>query len=159
MTCFSHPTQILLISKVYIVPSMSDYDAVICDINIRANPPANPKRNVYLYIRADIEGPRRTLKERFELFQASRPETKSIRANWDQFKADIYNSINEFIPQRTLKNKRSLPWCMQTLGVSSVKSRDVITLHVATERNKFGVDLGISVSWYIKNYSYHTNNM
>ena len=30
---------------------------------------------------------------------------------------------------------------MQTSGVSSV-----ITLHVATERNKFGVDLGISVS-------------
>ena len=48
---------------------------------------------------------------------------------------------------------------MQTLGVSSVKSSDVITLHVATERNKFGVDLGISVRWYIKNYSQHTNNM
>ena len=87
------------------------FDAVICDINLRANSPPNPKRNVYLYIRADIEGPRRTLKERFELFQASRPETKSIQANWDQFKADIYNSINEFIPLRTLKNKRSPPWC------------------------------------------------
>ena len=159
MTCFSHPTQILLISKVYIVPSMSDYDAVICIINIRANPPANPKRNVYLYKRADIGRSSADTKERFELFQASRPETKSIRANWDQFKADIYNSIIEFIPQRTLKNKRSPPWCMQTLGVSSVKSRDVITVHVATERNKFGVDLGISVSWYIKHYSYHTNNM
>ena len=24
---------------------------------------------------------------------------------------DIYNSINEFLPQQTLKNKRSLPWC------------------------------------------------
>ena len=42
---------------------------------------------------------------------------------------------------------------MQTLGVSSVKSSDVITLHFATERNKFGVDLGISISCYIKNYS------
>ena len=58
-----------------------------------------------------MEGLRRKLKERFELFEASRPETKSIRTNWDQFKADIYNSINEFIPQQTLKNKRSLPWC------------------------------------------------
>ena len=58
-----------------------------------------------------MEGLRQKLKERFELFEASRPETKSIRANWDQFKADIYNSINEFIPQRTLKNKRSPPWC------------------------------------------------
>ena len=48
---------------------------------------------------------------------------------------------------------------MQTLGLSSVKSSDVITLHVTTERNKFGVDLGISISWYIKNYSYHTKNM
>ena len=90
---------------------MSDHDAVICDINLRANPPANPKWNVYLYKRADMEGLRRKLKERFELFEASRPETKSIRANWDQFKADIYNSINEFIPKRTLKNKRSPPWC------------------------------------------------
>ena len=90
---------------------MSDHDAVICDINLRANPPPNPKRNVYLYKRADMEGLRRKLKERFELFEASRPETKSIRANWDQFKADIYNSINEFIPQRTLKNKWSPSWC------------------------------------------------
>lgn len=104
----SHPD---LVDKVYTAPGMSDHDAVICDINFRANPPANPKRNVYLYKRADMEGLRRKLKECFELFQASHPE-KSIRTNWDQFKADVYNSINEFIPQRTLKNKRSLsPWC------------------------------------------------
>ena len=104
----SHPD---LVDKVYIVPGMSDHDAVICDINLRANLPANPKRNVYLHKRADMEGLRRKLKERFELFEASRPETKSIRTNWDQFKADINNSINEFIPQRTLKNKRSPLWC------------------------------------------------
>ena len=90
---------------------MSDHDAVIYDINLRANSPPNPERNVYLYKRADMEGLQRKLKERFEQFEASRPETKSIRANWDQFKADIYNSINEFIPQQTLKNKRSLSWC------------------------------------------------
>ena len=58
-----------------------------------------------------MESLRRKLKERFEQFEASCPETKSIRTNWEQFKADIYNSINEFVPQRTLKNKRSLPWC------------------------------------------------
>ena len=51
------------------------------------------------------------------------------------------------------KTKDLLHGAMQTLGVSLVKSSDVITLHVATERNTFGVDLGISVSWYIKNYS------
>ena len=99
-----------------------------------------------------MEGLRRKLKERIELFNASRPETKSIRANWDQFKADIDNCINAFIQQRTLKIKDLSHGAMQTLGVSSVKSSDVITLHVATERNRFGVDLGISVSWYMKNY-------
>ena len=102
---------------------MSDHDAVICDINLRANPPANPKWNVYLYKRADMKGPRRKLKERFELFEASRPETKSIRANWDQFKADIYNSTDEFMPQRTLKNKRSLPWCNANIRRLSSKNQ------------------------------------
>ncbi|KAM7440902.1 hypothetical protein ABFA07_010005 [Porites harrisoni] len=63
-----------------------------------------------------MEGLRRKLKERFELFEASRPETKSIPANWDHLKADIFNSINEFIPQRTLKNKRSPPWCNAKIG-------------------------------------------
>ena len=58
-----------------------------------------------------MEGFRRKLNERFEQFEAFRLETKSIRTNWDQFKADTYSSINKFIPQRTLKNKRSLPWC------------------------------------------------
>ena len=48
-----------------------------------------------------MEGLRRKLKERFELFEVSRPETKSIRANRDQFKADIYSSINEFIPHHS----------------------------------------------------------
>ena len=66
------------VDKVYIVPGMSGLDAVICDINLRANPPANPKRNVYLYKQADMEGLRRKLKECFELFQASCPETKRI---------------------------------------------------------------------------------
>ena len=97
-----------LVDKVYKAPGMSDHDTIICDINLRANPPANPKRNVYLYKRAGMEGRRRKLKERFDLFQASHPETK---ANWDQFKVDICNSINDFTPQRRLKNKRSLPWC------------------------------------------------
>ena len=64
-------------------PSTSLPHAVICDINLRANPPANPKRNFYLYKRADMEGLRRKLKERFEQFEASRPETKFIRENWD----------------------------------------------------------------------------
>ena len=70
-----------------------------------------------------MKGPRRELKERFELFEASRPETKSIRANWDQFKADIYNSTDEFIPQRTLKNKRSLPWCNANIRRLSSKNQ------------------------------------
>ena len=51
------------------------------------------------------------------------------------------------------KTKDLFHGAMQTLGLSSVKISDVITLHVATEGNKFGVDLGILVSWYIKNYS------
>ena len=42
---------------------------------------------------------------------------------------------------------------MQTSDVSAVKISVVITLYVATDGNKFGVDLGIFVSWYIKNYS------
>ena len=52
-----------LVDKVYTAPGMSDHDDVICDINLRANPPANPERNVYLYKGADMEGLRRKLKE------------------------------------------------------------------------------------------------
>ena len=118
---------------------MSDHDAVICDINLRANPPANPKWNVYLYKRADMKGPRRKLKERFELFKASRPETKSPLTS-------SYHSEHS-------KTKDLSHGAMQTSDVSAVKISVVITLHVATEGNKFGVDLGIFVSWYIKNYS------
>lgn len=47
----SHPD---LVDKVYTAPGMRDHDAVICDINLRANPPANPKRNVYPYNWADM---------------------------------------------------------------------------------------------------------
>ena len=67
-----------LVDKVYKVPGTSDHDAVICDVTLRANLPANHKRNVYVYKRADMEDLRRKLKERFELFEAPCPETKSI---------------------------------------------------------------------------------
>ena len=67
--------------------------------------------------------------------------------------------ITPFYHSEHSKTKDLFHGAIQTLGLASVKSSDVITLHVATERNKFGVDLGISISWYIKNYSYHTKNM
>lgn len=146
----SHPD---LVDKVYTASGMSDHDAVICDINLRANPPANPERNVYLYKWADMEGLRRKLHELFGLFQVSHLETKSIRANWDQFKATFISPLTILYHRRHSKTKDLSRGAMQTLGVSSVKSSDVITLHVATERNKVGVDLGISASRYIKNCS------
>lgn len=70
----SHPD---LVDKVYTAPDMSDHDAVNCNINLRTNPPLNPKRNVYLYKWADMEGLWQKLKH-FELSQASHRKTKSI---------------------------------------------------------------------------------
>ena len=58
----SHPD---LLDKVYVVPGISDHDAVFCDINFRTKPHANPKRNVYLYKKADMKGLRLRLQEHF----------------------------------------------------------------------------------------------
>ena len=143
-----------LVDKVYTAPGMSDHDDVICDINLRANPPANPERNVYLYKGADMEGLRRKLKE-LALSYSKHPILK--QSLFEHIRISLKQTFR--IPLTSVyhrghsKTKDLFHDVMQTLRVSSVKSSDAITLYVATERNKVGVDLGISVSWYIKNRS------
>ena len=139
----SHPD---LIDKLYIVPRMSDSDADICDVNLRANPPANPKRNVYLYKRVDMERLRRELRSALSYSKHRVLEQSLFEQIGISLRQTFITSLTSSYHCEHSTTKDLFHDAMQTLGVSSVKSNDVITLHVATERNKFGVDLGIAVS-------------
>lgn len=58
-----------------------------------------------------MEGLREKLGELFTSFQASDPESKTVEENWTQFKGDLHSTIKEYIPQKALNRKKSLPWC------------------------------------------------
>ena len=75
----THPD---LIEGIYVVPSMSDHSAVICDINFKTKRPLNSTRSVYLRKRADMGGLEEQLRNSYTLFQASHPSTKSFEENW-----------------------------------------------------------------------------
>ena len=100
-----------------------------------------------------MEGLRRKLKERLELFEASRPEQSLFEQIGISLKQTFITPLTSSHHSEHSKKKDLSHGAMQTSGISSVKSSDVITLYVATERNKSGVDLGISISWCTKNYS------
>ena len=80
-------TQPDLIKGTYVVPGMSDHNAVIWDINFKTKPSLNPPRSVYLiYKCADMGGLQEQLRNSHTSFQASDPSTKSVEENWTQFK-------------------------------------------------------------------------
>ena len=108
LICTTHPDRI---AASYVVPGMSDHEAVIFDINIKATMVPTPPRKVYLFNRADFQNLSGNLEVLYESFIASDPASKSVQDNWSQFKHDFFCVIKEFIPQKILKNKRSLPWC------------------------------------------------
>ena len=83
---------------------------------------------------------------------------EEVSSPW-RMNEQVQRRAARFVPRTYTREEGSVTNALKLLNWPSVKNSDVITLHVATERNKFGVDLGISISWYIKNYSYHTKNM
>ena len=102
-------TQPDLIEGTYVVPGMSDHNAVTCDINFKTKHPLNPSRSVYLYKRADMGGLQEQLRNSYTS-QASDPPTKSVEENWTQFRTILFDTIKKHTPQKIPHKKTSTPW-------------------------------------------------
>jgi len=79
-------TQPDLISKVCVVPGISDHEAVTFSVSNSIQAPKKPKHKVFLFHKADLVALKEELLKFWETFEQSNPYTRTVTENWIFFK-------------------------------------------------------------------------
>ena len=95
-------------------PGISDHEAVIADIQLKAKVSKKNKRLVYMYDRVDHD----TMKK--EICKVSQEivssfSTRNADENWQLFKHSITRVIKELVPSKWVKGRHDLPWLDNTI--------------------------------------------
>ena len=111
-----------LVKSVEIKPGIADHNAVLSEVFIKPQVYKQKPRLMYMYKKADWEGFENHMLSFQESFLVSH-EGKSNNLLWDEFKGALQSGIEQFVPQRTVSTKPSLPWITQELK-RSIRKRD-----------------------------------
>ena len=109
--CCSNPT---LVSKVSVIPGISDHCAVYAESSIRTKVSHCKPRNITLYNKADWDG----LKLKMATYSESvlsDPGKYTVESLWTELKRQIEDGINQSIPSKTVSGKNKLPWVTQDI--------------------------------------------
>ena len=98
--------------NIKVIEGMSDHDAVLTDINMRIKYNRKKPRNIYLYNRADMSSVKTSLKNQYSKFirNSMEDDKRTINEVWQEFKRILHETMRKYIPQKTLSNRRNLPW-------------------------------------------------
>ena len=98
------------ISKVKVIPGISDHEAVFFCFSSNPLTYQKTKHNIYLYNKGDFGA----IKQHIGCFQASflssDPYNNTLQENWSSFKSELETVIDQYIPQIPAKSTRHLPW-------------------------------------------------
>ena len=103
-----------LVSKVTILPGISEHDIVSCMVRFKPAILKQVHRVVPLYRRANWTAFKAFAKDECEELLKDHP-SKSVEDLWSSFKSVIHNGIAKFVPSKTLGTKKSLPWIAQPI--------------------------------------------
>ena len=99
------------LQKIEILPGIgkSDHEIVFAEIDTQPCRISKPKRNIFLYRKADWDGIRSNLNS---LYTSIKNANQGYSANdlWTKFKSTLTSSMDEYIPQKKLNGKHHLPW-------------------------------------------------
>ena len=103
----SHPSYI---EKCKPLPSIgnSDHDIVLLDTNYVSRPPKPPKRKIYLWKSADIQGIQEDLDDYSMIFEETSFDT--IDTMWMSFKTKIHSIMEERVPSKISQSRYTHPW-------------------------------------------------
>ena len=98
-----------LVDNVSIVPGISDHETVIAVVKLRPTIQKLKPRTVHIYSKADWEGMRHDM-QTFQSSFLSTCEDKSTEKLWQEFKGEIDKIVDTYVPTKTLRGKKYLPW-------------------------------------------------
>ena len=86
----------------------SDHDIVLLDTNLISRPPKPPKRRIYLWKQADIQG----IQDDLAVFESTICEDSqvSVEDMWSSFNAKIHTIIDERVPSKMTQARQTHPW-------------------------------------------------
>ena len=103
-----------LVDSVSVTPGMSDHDAVISVIKLRPSIQKMKPRTIQIYSKADWEGMRHDM-QKFQSSFLSTCEGKSTEQLWQEFTAEIDQIVKKYVPSKTLRGRKNLPWVTQEI--------------------------------------------
>ena len=103
-----------LVSKVTILPGISDHDIISCMVRFKPIILKQVPRVVPLYCKADWTAFKAFAKDKCEELLKDHP-SKSVEDLWSSFKSVNHNGIAKFVPSKILGTKKSLPWITQPM--------------------------------------------
>ena len=87
-----------LIENIQAVPGISDYLAIIFDVNYKPHIPRKPSRKVYQFNKADKISLTMKAKAVLEKNIKSDPTKNDINTNWCTIKSILNNLLNDYVP-------------------------------------------------------------
>ena len=94
------------------LPSLgkSDHDIVLYDTTLTPLRPKPPKRKLYLWRKADVEGIREDLREYAAEVNTNSELTASVNSFWDSFRERVTTVMEKHIPSKTTPRRNSNLW-------------------------------------------------
>ena len=103
----THPN---LVSRIEVVPGMSDHLAVLTTLDVRPKQHSNKlSHTVYKYKSANFEGLRAHMAAYASMFLMENPTSRTTEENWKSFKSALHQAIIKHVPTTKSKTKRHLP--------------------------------------------------
>ena len=91
----------------------TDHNAIIFDLKTECIPLSRVTRTVFDYGRADFDG----LRERLETLNLEQriSDDDDINNEWSNWKNTFLAPVNDFVPMKRVKDRKSLPWVNNTI--------------------------------------------
>ena len=102
----NNPTRI---SKVQVIPGISDHDCVLIDLDQRVIRHKQTPRQIPLYKKAQWEELEQHMRQAGEEIK-EQANTASADTLWELFSNAIQEGVRKFIPHKTCKARDNLPW-------------------------------------------------
>ena len=97
------------IQACHVVPSISDHDAILFEIDVSPKFTAKPPRKVLQHHKGDYDGIHSNMASFADSYLTS-SENRTIDENWTLISDAIKSAVDRFIPSKTAKGKRHLLW-------------------------------------------------
>jgi len=65
---------------------------------------------VFLYHKGNIDGIKKDMVDLYNAYTLVDPYSRTVEENWQLFKSGLLESITKYVPQKVIRNQKSLPW-------------------------------------------------